>query len=103
VSCCRENVIWQSADGTWNRGFYAYWQTNTDDEDRDEEWDVDYSWDEFNWVRTGLASEQDAVEAWRGVNPGMREVLPWSERASKQCAELDTLAVACLAEHGQGR
>lgn len=37
MSVNRENVIWQSADGTWNRGFYAY-----DTWGEDHEWDVEY-------------------------------------------------------------
>jgi hypothetical protein len=69
MSCDRENIIWQSRDGTWNRAFYDYYETNTDDPDRDYEWDVEYT-DEFNWVVTGLASEDAAHEAWDGANPG---------------------------------
>ncbi|KQO98820.1 hypothetical protein [Leifsonia sp. Leaf264] len=76
MSFNRENVIWQSPDGTWNRGFYT---ANThdayDDEDYDPEWDVDYEWSSFQWVSTGHPSQEAAHDAWRGSNPGGHNVV----------------------------
>jgi hypothetical protein len=73
VSVNRENVIWQSEDGTWSRGFYDYVTTGDD-----YEWDVEYL-DSFMWVRTGLRSEDAAHDAWDGANPGGYSVARWSE------------------------
>lgn len=68
MSTGHENVIWQSADGTWNRGFYAsdygYWG------EEDEEPEAEYDQTAFEWVSRGHASEQDAHNSWRGANPG---------------------------------
>jgi len=77
----RENVIWQSRDGTWNRGFFDYVVTGPDDE-----WDVEYDHRTFNWAATGLPSEDAAHEAWHGANPGMYHRIPWDE---KNRAEID--------------
>ena len=65
MSFNRENIIWQSADGTWNRGFYEVaWQG-----DGDPEWDVEYG-GEFWWVSIGHPSQEAAHSAWDGSNPG---------------------------------
>lgn len=69
MSVNRENVIWKSRNGTWSRAFYDFYAVNQDDDDWDYEWDVEYT-DDFNWVRTGLASEDAAHAAWDGANPG---------------------------------
>lgn len=74
MSTNRENVIWQSADGTWNRGFYDFYETGDwSDPDYDHEWDVEYTQD-FSWVSTGHPSMEAAERSWRGSNPG-----GWSE------------------------
>lgn len=70
MSCNRENVIWQSKDGTWNRGFYECFDVGDPcDEDWDYEWDVEYG-DGFEWLSLGHATEQAAHESWDGSNPG---------------------------------
>lgn len=98
----RENVIWQSATGTWNRGFYAYEYINDDSEDFDDEWDVEYL-NHFNWVATGLASEAAAEAAWRGCNPGGWVVVHHSPETAKECAALDALAQKFTAEQAEQR
>ena len=65
MSCNRENVTWKSRDGTWNRGFYDFYQTG-----EDYEWDVEYDNDKFHWVSLGHSTEQEANLAWDGSNPG---------------------------------
>lgn len=70
----RENVVWQSRDGTWGIGFFDYYNINQDSEDFDPEWDVEYVYDCFSWASTGHATEDDAHAAWRGANPGCSEV-----------------------------
>lgn len=93
MSCNRENVIWQSENGTWNRAFYAYYDVNTDSDDFDYEWDVEYT-DDFNWVVTGLASEDAADNAWSGANPGGYSVIAFSPDTARTCAQLDAKASA---------
>jgi len=97
MSFNRENVIWQSADGTWNRAFYEFYEVNQNDEDFDPEWDVEYT-DRFNWVRTGLASEKAAEQAWHGANPGGWSVIHYTEGNAKACDALDAKAREFLAE-----
>ncbi|HSX23031.1 MAG TPA: hypothetical protein VLE97_09680 [Gaiellaceae bacterium] len=86
----RENVIWQSPHGTWNRGFFDYYVTGPDDE-----WDVEYDHRRFNWVTTGLPSEDAAREAWAGANPGGYQRIPWNETNRAEIARYDAMA----AEH----
>lgn len=70
MSCNRENIIWQSRDGTWNRAFYeCYPVGDRNDPDWDYEWDVEYT-DEFDWVSVGHSTEDGAHASWDGSNPG---------------------------------
>lgn len=82
MSFNRENVVWQSANGTWNIGFYtvheSFW--SYDDDDYDPEWDVNYDYDSFEWASTGHASKEDAYRAWKGANPGAFSVELDAER-----------------------
>lgn len=68
MSFHRENVVWQSADGTWNRGLYTaheqFWVDNVDPE-----WDVDYDYSSFEWASTGHPTKQSAIDSWDGANP----------------------------------
>lgn len=71
MSVNRENVIWKSRDGTWNRGFFDFHNTgDPGDPDWDFEWDVEYDLDRFNWASTGWATENQAYQSWQGANPG---------------------------------
>lgn len=65
MSVNRANVIWPSVDGTWNIGFYDFYQTGDD-----YEWDVEYDYNRFNWASTGHRDENAAYAAWDGANPG---------------------------------
>lgn len=90
MSFNRENVIWQSHNGTWSRGFFP-----ADVYGDDPEWDVDYDFERFGWVATGLASEQAAEDAWTGANPGGWSSYPF-ERDDKgsvaRAAKYDQMA-----------
>jgi len=57
MSWNRENVMWESPDGTWNRG---YWAVDYIDPDGDPEWDVTYSDSRFEEWRFGLRSGEAA-------------------------------------------
>jgi hypothetical protein len=85
----RENVIWQSRDGTWNRGFFDYVVTGPDDE-----WDVEYDHQTFNWVATDLPSENAAREAWHGANPGGYQRVPWDEKNHAEIERYEKMAAA---------
>ena len=89
MSFSRENVIWQSANGTWNRGFFSahVWGD-------DPEWDVEYS-DDFEWVSTGHPTEEAAWASWDGANPGGGWVQPYEERLVEQAAIYDRWAAEC--------
>lgn len=102
MSCNRENETWQSADGTWNRGFYAYYDVGCDREDWDHEWDVEYE-DYFWWVSTGLPSEDAAWQVWDGANPGTTNIWAWSEKSADQCARFDEMAAAVKATGNRDR
>jgi hypothetical protein len=72
MSFNRENVVFQSADGTWSRCFYAVFDSprHDDDDDFDPEWDVDYDFGEFRWASVGHRTSDDAYASWEGANPG---------------------------------
>lgn len=95
MSFNRENVIWQSPDGTWNRGFYTVHEGGfygDEDEDYDPEWDVDYDYDSFEHVSRGHASSDDARRSWRGANPGGCSYVEDPE----QIAKLDAMAASLV-------
>lgn len=100
MSLHRENVIWQSADGTWSRGFYTTYPTgDPSSEDYDREWDVDYNYDEFWWASTGHPNVEAAERSWRGANPGGHEQVPYTPENIALVEECDDLA-AILCESG---
>lgn len=90
MSYNRENVVWQSQNGTWNIGFFATIQTNFND-DYDDDWDVEYLWDEFEWASTGHSTSTEATNAWYGVNPGGCNILPYQEN-NQQAEKYDLMA-----------
>lgn len=95
MSKSRENVCWQSREGTWSVGFYDFDYTSDEqDPDFDDEWDVDFH-DRFRWASTGYASLDDATDASDALgeaNPGGGMIVRWSEQAADQIAELDRRA-----------
>jgi len=92
MSFHRENVIWQSNDGKWNRAFYAFYEVgDRHSEDHDPEWDVEYL-EDFNWVSTGHATQQRAEDSWHGANPGGMGVFVYSPNNAAECASLDERA-----------
>lgn len=89
MSFHRENVIWESADGTWSRGFFRVRWTGDDPE-----WDVEYDYGSFEWVSTGHASERAAHDSWRGSNPGGYDLVSY-DNDPDLCAEYDEMAETC--------
>lgn len=89
MSFHRENIIWQSKNGTWNRGFFTVaWV----DYDGDPEWDVEYDFDSFEWVSTGHPSEEAAHRSWNGANPGGYDYRPYEAETAKGCDRYDEMA-----------
>lgn len=95
MSFNRENVTWQSPDGSWNLGFFEAWVWGDDPE-----WDVDYSLDNFEWVTTGHRSEDAALEAWDGANPG-GTIIVRKDDDVEYVRKLDKMARAAI-ECGRG-
>ena len=96
MSVNRENVTWQSQNGTWNIGFYTVIEPSFDSrgEDYDREWDVDYDFDTFWWASTGHHSAAAADASWRGANPGTGTTVPYKGNAA-ECNRYDEM-VKCL-------
>lgn len=91
-----ENAIWQSKDGSWNRGYYkrisrADSPNAWDDEDYDSEWDDDFDFSGFSMVQTGMRSEGEAWGYEPQGNPGSAAVSNHKDN-SRNCKHLDELA-----------
>lgn len=91
-----ENTIWQSKDGSWNRGFYKRISRSDspnawDDDSYDSEWDDDFDFTAFDFVRTGFPSEAAAANWQPGANPGGYELQPYAGNA-RHAKHLDQLA-----------
>lgn len=104
----RENVVWQSADGTWGRGFFETYATKDwGDDDYDDEWDVDYNYDSFEWVSVGHPTEEAACASWDGANPGGVTGYAFGEGAWPNdppvAGKFDEMAVACAAAGNYAR
>jgi len=97
MSFNRENILWQSADGTWSHGFYECHESrrgrDDDDEDSfDPEWDVEYNHGALEQVSCGHPSEDAALQSWRGANPGGCTVLSYHPDSAAEVAQLDDMA-----------
>lgn len=100
MSCNRENVVWQSADGTWNCGHWAFHPVNQDDPNWDFEWDVEYE-DHFHAVTVGHPSEHDAQQAWSkagGANPGGGTTVPYTAAFEDSITHYEELAAKVKTE-----
>lgn len=96
MSCNRENITWETKDGKWNIGFYAFHEVAPeDDEDFDYEWDVEYDNDTFWFVSTGHATSQQAMDAYcrQHSNPGGGWASSYKGN-SKQNKEYDVILFA---------
>ncbi len=102
MSFHRENVTWQSEDGTWSLGFFEVYSYDSGDDDYDPEWDVDYDYDSFQWVSTGHPTREAAGAAWDGSNPGGTTVCPW-DRIEGDNEKYDDMAAKLWAESGPQR
>jgi len=95
MSWNRESVIWQSKDTRWNVGYFASYSVgDTESDDYDAEWDVEYIYDEFSTTLTGYASKDSALTAMRNYgNSGYpNDVLPYKGN-SGICKKYDLAAL----------
>lgn len=93
-----ENIIWQSKNGLWNRGFYARisnesspltWEDS--EEGYDSEWDDEFDYNRFDYVSLGYGSEEQAARWEPTGNPGSYTTMQYRGN-SKHCNALDQLA-----------
>lgn len=94
MSCNRENVTWQSADGTWSIGFFEFDYTGDfSDDDFDEEWDVEYRHDRFWFLSQGNRTPDAAYEAYTryNANPGGTTEVCWRGN-EEECRRYDAMA-----------
>jgi len=98
VSLNRENVVWQSADGTWSLGHFDYYVPL----DGDYEWDAEYDMGTFWWVATGYPTAGAAFAAWTDANPGMSRTTRHTPETAEECAELDAMAADVKPGVGSG-
>lgn len=94
MSFHRENVTWQSNDGTWSIGFWSFTEQESSwEDDYDNEWDVEYMYDSFWFVSTGHVNTESAWNDYTRYhsNPGSTTIMPYKGN-SAECKRLDRLA-----------
>lgn len=94
MSFTRENVTWQSPDGSWNMAFFrVLWQGNEAD-GFDPEWDVIYDHDTFaTWhYATACISADEAYDIGKSntSNPGGTWVIPYVGNET-ECQRYDAM------------
>lgn len=97
MSLNRRNVIWQTSQGTWSIGFFAFESLNPDSPHFDHEWDVKYDRNRFWWVSAGHADPDAALEAYcaENANPGDASTcFDWSTENATCIARFEELASA---------
>lgn len=96
MSYHHENIAWQTENGTWGIGFYERISNgdNSWDSDYDSEWDDDFNFEKFQWASTGHATEEKAMAAWRGANPGSSTAISWSKANAREILEYEDMAKA---------
>ncbi|MFE2346162.1 hypothetical protein [Kitasatospora cineracea] len=96
MSLHRENVTWQSPEGTWSIGFFAF-----EEEDDDYEWGVYYDHGHFWWASTGHPNPDAAMDAYmrENANPGCTVIVAWSEKEAENIARYERMAADRKAEH----
>lgn len=101
MSLNRENVTWQTQQGTWSIGFFAF--SHPDSEEYDHEWEVEYDHGSFWWVSTGHADPDAAMNEYRKqeANPGGSTWVHWSEENAAEIARYEEMAATRRAEEAR--
>ncbi|MEU5385960.1 hypothetical protein [Kitasatospora cineracea] len=96
MSLNRENVTWQTENGTWSIGFYDYEEPCEPDEDYSYEWDVEYTRNRFGWLSTGHPDWGSAMAAYceYNANPGGGTILRRTPDNAAEIARCEELAAA---------
>jgi hypothetical protein len=99
MSFNRENVTWQSKDGTWNMAFFRVTWEGREEEGYDPEWDVEYDYTKFdphNYA-TRQESPDAAYEQARKntANPGGGWVVS-RQMDTEACDKYDAMLDAAL-------
>ncbi|AXV10059.1 hypothetical protein DVS28_b0289 (plasmid) [Euzebya pacifica] len=103
MSFHRENIAWQSKDGTWNLGFFEVVWEGSEEDGEDPEWDVDYDMSAFEWVTTGHPTQMAARRAWNGSNPGSSMTCRHTPGTAQQCDRYDRMAADLRARRRESR
>lgn len=94
MSFHRENVTWQSKDGTWNMAFFRVVWEGSESDGMDPEWDVIYDHDVFApWnYATACTSADEAYQVGTAntSNPGGTWVIPYAHN-ERECDRYDKM------------
>ena len=93
MSTYHENSVWQSVDGTWNRGFHVEVAEGYDDDGEYDSAESEYG-DEFEWVSTGHSTRGEAMESIRHsgyANPGFSNGCEYRPENPQSVAEVERL------------
>ena len=99
MSFNRENVTWQSKDGTWNMAFFRVTWEGSEADGYDPEWDVEYDYKEFNLY--AFATKQPTpdsayeVATRRTSNPGGTYIVSRAVNAA-ECDKYDAMLAAAM-------
>ena len=101
MSYNRENVVWQSKDGTWSMAFFRVSWEGSESEGYDPEWDVEYDYSKFG-LRVYATNEKSPDAAYervtaRTANPGGGWVISRLVNAS-QCDKYDAMLAQAKGE-----
>lgn len=107
MSYNHENVVWQSPDGTWARGFYAvdYLTCGGNEDacgDETHEWCREFDQNRFQWVSAGHPTADAAYRSWNGSNPGGSSEVSGDYATAEEIARLEDMA-AVLCEEEEER
>lgn len=81
------NVVWQSADGSWSRGFFFVKNVHAPS--------FDYS--KFEWLNKSEESFEDVMGYYNGFDPESHYVLPFSPNTSTLRGIFDSIPSSSVA------
>lgn len=93
MSFNRENVIWQSEDGNYYRGFFTVTWVGSEADGYDPEWDVEYDMSSFDIVSGPVVPQDDALKIWLRVNPGHHFFVPYRKDTNEETKKYDRMFV----------
>lgn len=99
MSFNRENITWESADGTWNLAFFRTTWVGSEADGFDPEWDVEYDYSEFD-LYVYVTKQPTPEAAWeemrkRTSNPGGTNLVSRAMNRAA-CEKYDAMLAAAL-------